>query len=272
MLDVYQVLVRCLSEHIAVATATIIHSSGSIPNAVGATMVVNAQGERLAGTVGGGEIELQTVQACREAITERKHRRFTAHLTERASGGIGMMCGGKAEVFIQVHRPSPQLVLVGGGHINVELAKLGHTLGFRVTVIDDREAWCNEALYPHATRLQMMPEEALKTLEWNDDVYVVIATPDRDMPALKAALPYPNRYIGLVASQRKAIQFVRTLKQQGCDLSTVLPRLYAPIGLRLGGRTPADIALSIIAEIQLIYHGESGAHLRVTPEKMQSLV
>ena len=125
------------------ATATITASSGSIPNEVGAQIVVDARGERVAGTVGGGEIEFRTIAECKAAIAEGKHRSFRYHLTDEDAGGIGMMCGGRADIFVHVHKAAPQLVLVGAGHINLELARLMRPLGFSVTVIDDREAWAN---------------------------------------------------------------------------------------------------------------------------------
>lgn len=259
------------------ATAQIVRATGSIPNEVGALMLVGEGGRLLAGTVGGGGIEAKTLDAAGEAIAEGKSRLFTAKLTEEQAGGIGMMCGGSVDVFIEVHRPEPHLLLLGGGHINLCLARMVVGLGFRVTVVDDRTAWANPTNYPHARVVNALPEDVIVSADAGargpDEVvvgrhtFVVVATRDRDTPAIVAAAKTPARYIGVVASQRKAIQIVKQIADR-VDLDTLVPRLYAPVGLRLGGRSPEAVALSILAEIQALRHGTGGDAMRVPPEKL----
>ncbi|MCC6749027.1 MAG: XdhC family protein [Deltaproteobacteria bacterium] len=271
MVELYRLLRELLERNEACATATIVGASGSIPNAVGATMLVGRGGKLLAGTVGGGAIEHQALAECGAAIAEGKHRSFTYHLTDAEAGGIGMMCGGKAQLFVQVHTPQPQLVLVGAGHIHLELARFVRGLDYRVTVIDDRMEWANAENYPGAEVLNLSPEEAYPRVAWSESSYLVIATRDRDTPALRAAVGLPCRYVGVVASRRKALTILRQLEGEGIDLGPLLPRLYAPVGLALGGRSPAEIALSILAELQLVRHGQAGGHLRVTAEQLARL-
>jgi xanthine dehydrogenase accessory factor len=268
-IELYQRLLEQLEGNAPCATATIIGRSGSIPAQVGASILVGTGGERLAGTVGGGQIEYRVLQQCAEAIAEGEHRRFSYQLSDEEAGGIGMMCGGRAEVFIEVHQPAPQLVLVGAGHVNLEVARLAARLDYAVTVIDDRAEWANAENYPGARLLHLDAEQAYAQIAWRGEDFVVIGTRDRDLPALRAAIDLPCRYIGVVASRRKAILLVRQLSEQGVDVSKVLGRLCAPIGLDTGGRGPADIAVSIIAQIQQLRHGTAGGALGIAAEDLQ---
>jgi xanthine dehydrogenase accessory factor len=253
--DLYRILAELLEEGEACATATIVESRGSIPNEVGATMLVDNQGERLAGTVGGGAIEFQTLAECRAAIQEGKSRSFTHHLTEKDAGGIGMMCGGKAQIFVQVHRSRIQLVLVGAGHINLQLARLlADGFDYSTVVVDDRPEWANSAHYPHSLVLNEKVADAFEQINWTDETYVVIATRGEDLKALSAALRRPCRYVGVVASQRKALQLCKSLEREGVDVEANRHKIHAPVGLGLGGRSPAAIALSILAEIEMVRH------------------
>ena len=249
------------------ATVQIIRATGSIPNALGATLLAGAGGALLAGTVGGGAIERRCLDAAATAIADGKSQLFAAKLTDEEAGGIGMMCGGTAEVFIDVHSPDPHLVLLGAGHVNLALARLTEGLGYRLTVVDDRPEWANAAHYPRATLVHALPEDALPTLAIDRHTFIVIATRDRDTPALVAASATPARYIGVVASKRKAIQIVRDIAS-AVDLPALLPRLHAPIGLRLGGRSPEAVALSILAEIQAVRHDADAAPMALPPDKL----
>lgn len=269
--ELYDALTERLSRDESCAVATIVDSSGSIPNAVGAQMLVDADGRRIAGTVGGGAIEYRAQNECAAAIADGRHRRFSAFLTDEEAGGIGMMCGGKAEIFVQVFCVAPQLVLVGAGHINLELSRIAGRLGYRVAVIDDRAEWANADNYPDARCFNLEPAEAYAEIAWSSDSFVVIGTRDRDLPALRAAVGQPCRYIGVVASKRKALMLLRKLDEEGTDIAQLAGRLFAPIGLDTGGRAPADIAVSVIAEIQQIRHGRAGGHLAVGAEEIAAI-
>jgi len=254
-------LLRFVQDNKPVALVTIVGSSGSIPNAVGAKMVVGPQGQRLAGTVGGGEIELMSLDMAAEAIAKRESRLGSYHLTEKHAHGIGMMCGGTVQVFIEVHVPAPRVVLVGAGHVNIEIAKLARSLAFPVIVIDERPEWANSGNYPDC---EIVPERAaagMARVTWHESDYVLIATADADTESLRAALSLPCRYVGLVASKRKTVQILKNLAAEGLDLSGLLPRLRAPVGLDLGGKEPVEIALSVMAEIQAHRNGRDALPL-----------
>jgi xanthine dehydrogenase accessory factor len=253
------------------ATATIVRVSGSIPNGIGAKMVVTAAEGRVSGTVGGGRIEHAVIAAAQEAIAEGRSRLFQAKLTDSEAGGIGMMCGGSADVFIDVHRPAPHVVLCGAGHINLALHRMAAGLGFRFTVIDDRPEWANATNFPGAAVLVERPEEAIGALGLGPDSFVIVGTREGDRDVILAAARTAARYIGVVASKRKAILLGRELVAaagETLDLDRFLPRFHAPVGLALGGRSPEAVALSILAELQALRYGEPATSMRISPEDL----
>lgn len=271
MTDLLAILADLVAKGIPCATATIVAAKGSIPNAVGAKMLVGQDGALLAGTIGGGQIEFQILADARDAIAQGQSKLITAKLTEREAGGIGMMCGGSAQVFVDVFRPAAPLIFCGAGHISKAAVRIAEGLGFALTVIDDRAEWANRENYP-AEKIALIverPETALRRLCIGHETFIVIATRDGDLDALHAASDSPARYIGLVASKRKAIQITKSLAARGVDLAGVLPRLRSPVGLALGGHSPEAVALSIIAEIQAHRHGETGRPMTVDAEKMR---
>jgi xanthine dehydrogenase accessory factor len=120
--EILELLLTRLRSGEATALVTIVASRGSIPNAVGAKMLVDAEGRLVAGTVGGGEIERMGQTEGALAIAEGKSRLFSASLTEKTAHGIGMMCGGTCDLYIEVFVRPHRVVLFGGGHVNIEVA------------------------------------------------------------------------------------------------------------------------------------------------------
>jgi len=159
--------------------------------------------------------------------------------------------GEEIEVFYDLMLPAPTLVIIGGVHIGIELAWQAKLLGFRVTVIDPRRAFGNAERFPMADLvLQAWPTESLASVELNPSVAVAAVShdPKIDDPALIAALRSPAFYVGALGSAENNRQRAARLKEAGLT-EKELSRLRAPIGLDLGGRAPAEIALAVMAEI-----------------------
>lgn len=163
---------------------------------------------------------------------------------------------GSVEVFIESYPPPPTLFIVGAVHIAIPLVTFAKTLGFRTVVVDARGAFATPERFAHADELVLAwPDEALDG-RLNSNSYVVLLThdPKLDDPALKIALPGPARYIGALGSAKTHAKRVARLREEGIP-DEQLNRLHAPIGLPLGGRTPEEIAVSIIAEIVAVRNG-----------------
>lgn len=228
----------------AVALATVIDVSGASPARPGFKLLVRPDGTWL-GNVGGGELENRTRQAAQEALTTGRSGIVHFALQEQGSDAIGTLCGGEVTVFVECFVPKPVLLLVGGGHIGRPLAELGRVVGYDVHVVDVRP---DRADQPH-----LAPE----TITGN--TYVVLITEDHvtDEQALREVLPTPAAYIGMIGSRRKIGVILEHLAADGFG-EEQLARVHAPIGLDLGGREPAEIALAILAEIEMVRHGGSG--------------
>jgi xanthine dehydrogenase accessory factor len=143
------------------------------------------------------------------------------------------------------------LVILGAVHVSITLAKLAKMLGYRVTVIDPRGAFATRERFPDANRLIVdWPEDAFGEVTLNRSTSVVVLTHDAklDLPALQIALGSQARYIGAIGSRTTTDERKAELSRMGVT-GEQLARLHSPIGLRIGARTPAEIAVSIMAEI-----------------------
>lgn len=249
------------------ALATVIARSGSTPQVVGARLLLFGDGTMI-GTVGGGAIEAQVIEACAATLVDRGHRRIEAHLVR----DLGMCCGGAMEVFIEPIEAPARLVLCGAGHVAQAIAPLAAAIGLRLCVVDDRDECLAHPAFAAADR---RPYDTAELAEALPDLcggdYVVILTRDhaRDEEALRHLLGRPHRYLGMIGSRRKVhtvlariLRRERALGRPEPDLS----RLRAPVGLALGGRTPAEIAVSVIAEVLADRHAGSGAAMSVVAE------
>ena len=163
------------------------------------------------------------------------------------------------ELFVDLLTPLPTLVLVGGVHIAVALVALARTLGFRTVVVDPRPAFANSERFAHADRIESAwPDEALEALGLTSSTAVAVLThdPKLDDPALRAALPSAAFYVGALGS--KSTQAKRRLRLLEAGLTEAqIGRLHAPIGLDLGGRSPEEIALAVMAEVVAARNGRA---------------
>ena len=194
----------------------------------------------------------EPVGAIHPAVDE-KIARDAAHLLadERSQTITYGLPGGSIEVFIESFPPPQHLVIVGAVHVGIALARLGKMLGYHVTVVDPRQIFANKARFPEADRIIVeWPEEALRSIDLNMSTYVVVLThdPKLDLPALMVAISSPVRYVGAIGSRTTVAQRKADLIEMGAGEEQVA-RIHSPVGLNIGARTPAEIAVSIMAEI-----------------------
>jgi xanthine dehydrogenase accessory factor len=161
-------------------------------------------------------------------------------------------------VFIEVQRRAPELLIVGGGHIAVPLAQLASMCDFSVTVLDDRPSFASPARFPTAQKVLTAPlRETVRDLPLDHDSFIVLVTRghSHDVECLQEVLDRPVAYIGMIGSQRRVDAVIKLLvEEQGID-PIKLDRVYAPIGIAIGARTPAEIGVCIMAEIINVYRG-----------------
>ncbi|OON66974.1 XdhC family protein [Hymenobacter sp. CRA2] len=166
-------------------------------------------------------------------------------------------------VFLEVLRPPLRLTVYGAGNDAQPLVRLAASLGWHVTVIDGRPRQAAAERFPEAAAVQVVPLGEVPALPLSAD-YAVLLTHNYayDLAVLQRLLGAPTSYIGLLGPRQKAARLLEELSQEVPDAEARLQgRLYSPIGLNLGGETPEEIALSIVAEIQAVRQGRPGGML-----------
>ena len=255
------------------ALVTIVLARGSTPQRVGAKMLVFADG-RIVGTIGGGCYENDAFWKAREAIANRTPQLVHYELSDDFAQETGLICGGQMDVYIEPIEPSPELYIVGAGHVGYHLARLAHEVGFRVHVVDDREKFANRDRFPTAVDVTAADIPTwLSATALPPQAYAVIVTRGHtnDLEALRALAPRELRYLGLIGSRAKIARIYEALAADAIPADH-LTRVHAPIGLDIGAVTPQEIAVSILAELIAVKHGkEHPTSMRWTPPQVSSL-
>lgn len=306
------------------ATATLVSIEGSSPRELGATMIVNADGQ-VFGNVSGGCVESALLVECESAIASGESSLHRFGIREDEVFSIGLTCGGTIEVLVRPVLPggraaqeillasehlaqgspvslalpvcgdlensylitevrprpdcetieqgastvlvvplgsAPRLIIVGAVEYAVALAQLGGALGFSVTVVDPRGAFATEARFEGAEVVVEWPDRYLRrtAIDSQTAICVLSHDPRFDVPSLQIALSSRAGYVGAMGSRRTHEDRIQRLNEAGLSAASIA-RLRSPIGLDLGGRTPQETALSILAEIVSVRHGGSGAPL-----------
>jgi xanthine dehydrogenase accessory factor len=258
-MDVFDELVRLRALGQKCALATIVEVNGSIPSFKTAKLLVREDGS-LVGTIGGGCVEAEVWNAAREVIQSGKPRTMSFSLGQDAAYDNGLICGGQLQVFVECISPQPAALVFGGGHISKCLAKVLDLAGFKVSIIDNREAYANRERFPEASEVHAAEyEEVFPRLSVNESSYIVIVTRGHrdDMRVLRWAIDTHARYIAMVGSRRKTIGVIKELEREGIP-RTAFDRVFAPMGLEIGAISPEEIAISVGAEMIAVRRDPEG--------------
>ena len=236
-------------------------------------MVVTKDG-RTYGTIGGDCVEGQVAEEAVEMLKQggRGVLVRTYDLVEEEFGGIGMSCGGKVEVSLEVVEPEPQIIIVSSGHLTEALGKLAAMLGFEMTIVDPI---AKKEKFPEAEHVYSdFAEAIIPTIDVSANACIVIVTRHKDdLPTLRAALKTRAEYIGVIGSKRRVLESYRLLLGEGFG-EEQLRKVNAPVGLEIGAETPEEIAVSIMAEIiqhRRIGLGKPVSSKKVKPESIKPL-
>jgi xanthine dehydrogenase accessory factor len=230
--------------------ATVVSIKGSSPGALGSKMLVTPDG-RVWGTVGGGCVDGHVYAEMDAVLREERPRTFTIDLTDDDDPEHGLICGGRVEVFLEPIQTT-HLVICGAGHIGHALAKLAGPLDFQVTVIDDRDQFCNAERFPGATLRCASFGETLGCYEAPHGAFVCVVTRGHrfDEECLQWALRQEStRYVGLIGSHVKIRKLLLRLRDEKGFDEQLLRGVRAPVGLDVGAVTVEEIAVSIAAEL-----------------------
>jgi len=283
MIEVIKALEKCLSENIPCVEVSIINISGSVPGKVGFKMLAGFDG-RISGTVGGGSVELYALEKSKMLL--RSNEKYLTEVVimndtldkpkvkkqyeNSKSVQIPSLCGGKLTLFFEVFQNNKSIHLFGAGHVSQYLIKYAGLLNYFVSVYDSRENILNEIPDSPGCKkftydLRNLQKE-IKNIVIKNDEPVIIITHNHlnDLDVLEFL--YQNfknlNYIGMIGSKRKVTEAIKYIKKKfGSRIK--LSNLYAPIGIDIGGETAAEIALSIMAEIQAMNSGKNIQHLKL---------
>lgn len=244
--EVLDALLESLDRREAVAVVTVTDADGAYVEMIGRHCLVwFDHGRAPVGALDLGAAMETIVAQARDALFVRDHR----HIDHRDARGY-------AKVFIEVQVQPPHLIVVGAGHIAVPLAQIGSINDFEVTVLDDRPQYAHVSRFPTADRVIAGPfREELRTLraagKLDHHTYIVLVTRGHqyDVDCLLEVLDDPLAYIGMIGSQRRVRAVFELLEREQRIPPEKFDRVYAPVGIDIGARTPAEIAVCIMAEI-----------------------
>ena len=248
-MDIFEEIVRMRERGVRAALATVVQAQGSTPGAIASRMLVPEEGSVL-GTVGGGCLDAEVLALARKTLADGECRTFHYDLSGPEAEESGLACGGRVTVFVE-DLTLPRALIFGAGHVGQMLCRAAAMAGFRVTVIDDREAFANRHRFPEAAEILLRPLTGpFEDLGVNASAYLLLATRghkhDRDI--LRWAAVQPAAYVGMLGSGAKRKALFAELEAEGVPEAS-LAAVRTPMGLDLGARTPGEIALAVVAEM-----------------------
>lgn len=270
MKEVFQRLIQALSAGEDAVLVCVESSRGSAPRGAGACMAVTEQG-RIAGSIGGGEVEHRGEQAAREVLQSGVSREETFLLRPDSGQDLGMICGGEIQVSFRylaggdstaaawVEReqarlfPAGRVYIFGGGHVSQALVPALTAVEFRCVVLEDRAEFCRPELFPGAEEVLLIDNSRVADfVELTREDWVVIMTRGHkdDLLVQSQVMKAPVRYIGVIGSRQKTAAVTAKLRDMGFS-NADFQKVWAPIGLPIRSETPAEIAVSITAQLIL---------------------
>lgn len=246
--EFYSKIKELLEQRVSFAVATIIKSVGSTPRKTRAKMIILPNGDVI-DSIGGGTLEALVTKESLSALTEGKSKVCDFDLFPGGKNPSGQLCGGQMKVFIEVFEKPDQLLIFGAGHIGYFLARLAADLDFKVVVIDPRQEFLTAERFPKAELLltDFDYKKNFPKIDSSSWVVIVNHKQELDEEVLRKVLKSKASYIGMIGSRRKITEFKKKLGKH--FVPKLLEKIYSPIGLDLGGDSPAEIAVSILAQI-----------------------
>lgn len=262
--EIHRLLLEASHSGETCAVATVAKVTGSAPREAGTKMVIFEDGH-VAGTIGGGKFESLVIEEARKAMTTGKPILKIYPMHEASDESFGAICGGEVTVFIEPQVPPPLFCLIGAGHCARALAKFASQCGFAVTVLDDRADLLRPPHFDSSIRcLAETPAEAfVRSHNWSerDALVLVSCNYHLDREALAAALEKGGMgYLGMIGSKKKVMTVFDELSRRGISRKA-LASVRAPIGVNIGADSPAEIAVSVLAEVIMVLRAADGRPL-----------
>jgi xanthine dehydrogenase accessory factor len=234
----------------AFALCTVITSRGSVPGKVGAKMIVEKDGTPF-GTVGGAGLEEKTKALALECLRTKKSGHHKFDLAYFRPGALDSLCGGTVEILVEYMGAVPHVLICGGGHVGLEVARLIDQLEYVYSVVDDRPAYAARERFPQAQGLHTaLPEDFFPTADLSIYSHIIVLGYSHrvDTDILLHCCKRFGGYVGVISSKLKRKEMFARVKERGAT-DEELARVQAPLGMAIGAETPAEIAVSIMGGI-----------------------
>ncbi len=249
-MDAWEQIAALRREGVNAVVITITHARGSVPGQIGAKAIVTASG-MVSGNLGGGKVE---AKALTQAELILKSDETCVSFTWNLQRDVGMTCGGEMSfLFEKITACEPwHIAIFGAGHISQALVPVLATLACRIDVIDTRADWLAKLPTRENVNLHLLDsfEAGVKLLNSKSFVLSITKGHSSDRPVLRDTLRnFPELpFLGVIGSASKRAVLVRELREDGlADQS--LEKITCPVGLPIGGNDPAEIAISIAAQL-----------------------
>lgn len=260
--EIYREIEEIIEDQGTAALCVIVDAKGSTPRGKGSKMLVYPDGQ-ISGTIGGGELEHRVIEVAFESMQTGEPQMLSYSMANPERGDPGV-CGGQLEVYVEPILPQPTVMVVGAGHVGVEVARLAKWLGYAVILSDDREelvsgvALRDEFGKLHHGSMLELPD----AFRIHPQTYIVLTTRnvDVDVTGLPALMRTEAAFIGVIGSRRRWHTTKTKLLEMGIEEDEI-EKIYSPVGLELNAETPREIAVSILAQITMLRHGGDGSSM-----------
>ncbi|MDD5067251.1 MAG: XdhC family protein [bacterium] len=259
--NIFQAILELQKNNEKAALVTVTGTKGSTPRETGSRMIVRADGS-IIDTIGGGAVEKLVIARALKVIRSGSALRAEYDLDKgnRKGKRTGMICGGSMQFFIENIQVHPSLYIFGAGHCGQALYQLGLMNRFSVFMADDRKEVASRKRYPEASGIFTGPYgRTVPKIGFKEHSYAVIMTEAHryDELVLRKCLEvpgFPFRYLAMVSSRKKADEIKGRCIRDGYPVKKI-KALHAPAGLEIGSKAPAEIAVSIMAEMIKVKNG-----------------
>lgn len=200
-----------------------------------------------------------------EQVMEIARRKLNESNPKSEKRTLSMQNGEDIHIFMDMYIPPAELMIFGAGHDAIPVAKYAASLGFKTTVVDEREFLNTEERFPNSVRLLVKTSEFSEKITISRRTYLVIMNHhiERDQETLKFVLRSNSPYIGVLGPRSRRLKMINALKEEGIFFEPhELDKMYSPIGLDIGALSPEEIALSILAEVVAKKNGHEGGFLK----------